>query len=146
VIYARTGTGVLIITPTRELAIQISTVLSNLIPPSSPISQTYALVMGGENRRSEAEKLSKGVNILVATPGRLLDHMKNTKGFNWENLKSLVIDEADRILEVGFEEELREIVGMLPKGESGWFVRLKMIHIFIFNLQKRVRRCCFQQL
>lgn len=44
-------------------------------------SQTLALVMGGANRRSEAERLVKGVNLLIATPGRLLDHMQNTKGF-----------------------------------------------------------------
>ena len=49
----------------------------------------------------EAERLKKGVNILVATPGRLLDHLQNTKGFNFRNLQVFVIDEADRILEIG---------------------------------------------
>ena len=48
---------------------------------SKPRSQTHGLVMGGANRRGEAEKLIKGVNLLVATPGRLLDHLQNTKGF-----------------------------------------------------------------
>jgi ATP-dependent RNA helicase DDX18/HAS1 len=56
--------------------------------------------MGGANRRAEADKLVKGVNLLVATPGRLLDHLQNTKGFIFKNLLILVIDEADRILEV----------------------------------------------
>jgi hypothetical protein len=49
--------------------------------------QTFGLVMGGANRRTEAEKLEKGVNIIVATPGRLLDHLQNTKGFHYANLQ-----------------------------------------------------------
>ena len=71
--------------------------------------------MGGANRRAEAERLAKGVNLLVATPGRLLDHLQNTAGFVYRNLACLVIDEADRILEIGFEEEMRQIVKLLPK-------------------------------
>ncbi len=64
--------------------------------------------MGGANRSSEADKLGKGVNLLVATPGRLLDHLQNTPSWNFKNLRTLVIDEADRILEVGFEDEMRQ--------------------------------------
>lgn len=71
-------------------------------------------MIGGANRRAEAEKLNKGVNLLIATPGRLLDHLQNTQGFVYKNLKTLVIDEADRILEVGFEDEMRQIVKILP--------------------------------
>jgi ATP-dependent RNA helicase DDX18/HAS1 len=73
--------------------------------------------MGGANRKAEAEKLAKGVNLLVATPGRLLDHLQNSKGFVFKNLKALIIDEADRILEIGFEEEMRKIIKLLPQGE-----------------------------
>ena len=73
------------------------------------------LVMGGANRRAEAERLVKGVNLLVATPGRLLDHLQNTKGFVTHSLAALVIDEADRILEIGFEEEMRQIMKLLPR-------------------------------
>jgi len=50
--------------------------------------------------------LKKGVNLLVATPGRLLDHLQNTKGFIFHNLQMLIIDEADAILKIGFEEEM----------------------------------------
>ena len=57
----------------------------------------------------------KGVNLLIATPGRLLDHMQNTRGFQFHNLLCLIIDEADRILEIGFEEEMHQIVKLLPK-------------------------------
>ncbi|KAJ3327813.1 ATP-dependent RNA helicase [Blyttiomyces sp. JEL0837] len=70
--------------------------------------------MGGANLKSEAERLVKGVNLLVATPGRLLDHLQNTKGFIFKNLKILIIDEADRILEAGFEEEMHQIIKILP--------------------------------
>ena len=70
--------------------------------------------MGGANRKAEVEKLTKGVNLLIATPGRLLDHLENTPGFVFKNLKALVIDEADRILEVGFEEEMKKIIKILP--------------------------------
>ena len=66
------------------------------------------------NRREEAKRLEKGVSVLVATPGRLLDHMQNTKGFVYHNLVTLVLDEADRILEIGFEEEMRAILKLLP--------------------------------
>ena len=78
-------------------------------------SQTHGLIIGGANRRVEAEKLVKGVNLLVATPGRLLDHMQNTKGFAFGSLKVFCMDEADRMLDIGFEEEMRTIVRMIPK-------------------------------
>jgi len=106
------GTGVIIISPTRELALQIFGVAKDLM---STHSQTYGIVMGGANRKAEADKLCKGVNLIVATPGRLLDHLRNTKGFIFKNLKALVIDEADRILEIGFEEEMKQIIELLPK-------------------------------
>jgi ATP-dependent RNA helicase DDX18/HAS1 len=77
-------------------------------------TQTYGIVIGGANRRAEADKLAKGLNLIVATPGRLLDHLRNTPGFVYKNLRTLVIDEADRILEVGFEDEMRQIIKILP--------------------------------
>ncbi|OAL45626.1 ATP-dependent RNA helicase HAS1 [Pyrenochaeta sp. DS3sAY3a] len=108
----RNGTGVIVVSPTRELALQIFGVARELMEKHS---QTFGIVIGGANRRAEAEKLAKGVNLLIATPGRLLDHLHNTQGFVFKNLKSLIIDEADRILEVGFEDEMRSIIKILPK-------------------------------
>ncbi|KAK1253193.1 hypothetical protein MKX07_001270 [Trichoderma sp. CBMAI-0711] len=105
----RNGTGVIVVSPTRELALQIFGVARELMKYHS---QTYGIVIGGANRRAEVEKLTKGVNLLIATPGRLLDHLLNTQ-FVFKNLKSLIIDEADRILEVGFEDEMRQIVKVL---------------------------------
>ncbi|KAJ4289105.1 ATP-dependent RNA helicase [Kalmusia sp. IMI 367209] len=107
----RNGVGAIIISPTRELALQIFGVARELMESHS---QTYGIVMGGANRSAEAAKLSKGINLLIATPGRLLDHLLNTD-FVFKNLRALVIDEADRILEVGFEDEMRKIVKILPK-------------------------------
>ncbi|RXM95272.1 ATP-dependent RNA helicase DDX18 [Acipenser ruthenus] len=108
----RNGTGVLILSPTRELAMQTYGVLKELMTHHV---YTYGLIMGGSNRSAEAQKLANGTNILVATPGRLLDHMQNTPGFMFKNLQCLIIDEADRILDVGFEEELKQIIKLLPK-------------------------------
>lgn len=108
----RNGTGVVIISPTRELALQISGVVEEVCKYHS---QTYGIVMGGANRRMEAEKLQRGVALLVATPGRLLDHLQNTPGFVYKNLLALIIDEADRCLEIGFEEDMHQILKYLPK-------------------------------
>ena len=82
---------------------------------------TYGLIMGGANRQAEAGKLEKGINILVATPGRLLDHLTNTKNFMVKNLQCLIIDEADRILDVGFEEEMKKIIKLLPSECCSFF-------------------------
>ena len=107
----RNGTGVMVLSPTRELALQIYNVAQQLMEKHS---QTHGLIIGGANR-ARAERLIKGVNLLVATPGRLLDHMQNTRGFTFSSLKVFVMDEADRMLDIGFEEEMRTIVKMLPK-------------------------------
>ena len=108
----RNGTGVIVVSPTRELALQIYGVARDLMANHS---QTLGIVIGGNNRRQEEEKLNKGVNLLVCTPGRLLDHLQNSQGFVFKNLKALIIDEADRILEIGFEQEMKEIIKILPK-------------------------------
>jgi len=108
------GTGAIVISPTRELSLQIYGVLRDVLE-TAQYPQTHGLIMGGANRKAEADKLVKGVNIIVATPGRLLDHLANTRGFHYGGLKLLVIDEADRILEQGFEEDMHQIIKLLPK-------------------------------
>jgi ATP-dependent RNA helicase DDX18/HAS1 len=109
----RNGSGAVIISPTRELSMQTFGVLKELMDKHH--HQTYGLLMGGANRQIECEKLSKGLNIIVATPGRLLDHLQNTPDFLYKNLQILVIDEVDRILEIGFEEDMKQIINLLPK-------------------------------
>ncbi|XP_043255867.1 probable ATP-dependent RNA helicase pitchoune isoform X1 [Colletes gigas] len=108
----RNGTGCIIISPTRELSMQTFGVLKELMKYHF---HTYGLLMGGANRQTEAQKLAKGINIIVTTPGRLLDHLQNTPDFLYKNLQCLIIDEADRILDIGFEEELKQIINILPK-------------------------------
>ena len=107
----KNGTGAIVISPTRELALQTYTVLQELLRHTT---QTAALVIGGANRKQEVEKLTKGANFVIATPGRLLDHLMHTKGFIYANLVCLIIDEADRILQIGFEEEMNQIIKLLP--------------------------------
>mmetsp|Transcript_19818 Transcript_19818/g.38842 ORF Transcript_19818/g.38842 Transcript_19818/m.38842 type:complete len:626 (+) Transcript_19818:201-2078(+) len=109
---ARNGTGVVVITPTRELALQIYGVVLEVCKHHS---QTTGIVIGGANRRAEADRLQSGVNLLVSTPGRLLDHLRNTKGFIFKNLLCLIIDEADRILQIGFEDDMKQIISLLPQ-------------------------------
>ncbi|EFJ09882.1 hypothetical protein SELMODRAFT_427665 [Selaginella moellendorffii] len=100
----------LILSPTRELASQpqIHGIARKLM---SAHTQTHMVIIGGSNRKAEAE----GVNLLVATPGKLLDHLRSTAdsgrgGWIYHNLKYLIIDEADRLLDIGFEEEMRQCV------------------------------------
>jgi len=108
----RNGTGCIVIAPTRELATQIFEQLEKLMKNHTC---TFGLIIGGENRKVEVKHIQKGLNILVATPGRLLDHLQNTDSFVVKNLKCLVIDEADEILDQGFEEDMKKIIGLLPK-------------------------------
>lgn len=105
----RNGIGAIVLSPTRELSLQTFETLRELKPV-----QTIGLSMGGSNRRNEAERLRKGVVILIATPGRLLDHLQHTAHIVYRNLAVLVIDETDRILDQGFEDDLRQILKLLP--------------------------------
>ncbi|KAI9333830.1 P-loop containing nucleoside triphosphate hydrolase protein [Obelidium mucronatum] len=73
------------------------------------------LVVGGDKKKSEKARLRKGCTILVSTPGRLLDHLKTTQSFELGNLRWLVLDEADRFLELGFEETLRELLSIIDE-------------------------------
>ncbi|CAB3235768.1 unnamed protein product [Arctia plantaginis] len=106
------GTFSIIVSPTRELAIQTYTVLQDLIAHYDNI--TSALIIGGESRKKQSAELSSGVHIVVATPGRLFDHMR-TKEFDYSKTCCLVLDEADKIFQYGFEEDLKQIISRLPK-------------------------------
>ena len=109
----KTGVQILILTPTRELAMQLYNLAKDLLRDNGTIC---ALIIGGGNRKKESDKLKSGdVKLIVATPGRLLDHMVNTRNFEYSTIKLLIIDEADKILKIGFEEELKEILGKIPK-------------------------------
>ncbi|KAF8829102.1 hypothetical protein HHX47_DHR3000458 [Lentinula edodes] len=122
------GTLAIIIVPTRELAKQISDVLESLLylrlratDESADDSNTVrltrwlvsGLLIGGGTRTHEKARLRKGLPILVATPGRLLDHLQNTSTFNVSKCRWLVLDEADRLMELGFEESITGILKCL---------------------------------
>ncbi|KAL9649050.1 hypothetical protein ABK040_008427 [Willaertia magna] len=106
------GLGALILAPTADLATQIFEVLK-LVGRFHHFSGGL-LVGGAKNLKEEREQVTK-MNILVATPGRLLQHMDETPNFNCMNLQILVLDEADRLLEMGFKNDINAILEGLPK-------------------------------
>ena len=102
----------LVLAPTRELAYQISQAFEAL---GSLISVRCAVIVGGMDMVPQAIALGKKPHIIVATPGRLLDHLENTKGFSLRSLKYLVMDEADRLLDLDFGPILDKILKVLPR-------------------------------
>ena len=105
------GLGVLILSPTRELALQIFKELQKI---GKYLSFSAGLLIGGKDLKQEQLRINK-MNILVCTPGRLLQHMDQTPDFHCDNLQLLVLDEADRCLDIGFEKTLNAIIENLPK-------------------------------
>lgn len=105
------GLGALILSPTRELAIQIFEVLRKI---GRYHTFSAGLVIGGKSLQDERERLAR-MNILVCTPGRMLQHMDQTALFEIDNLQMLVLDEADRIMDMGFKSTVDAIVEHLPK-------------------------------
>ncbi|KAG0340731.1 ATP-dependent RNA helicase dbp4 [Podila horticola] len=105
------GLGALVISPTRELAVQIFEVLRKI---GREHSFSAGLIIGGKDWKIERELITK-MNILVCTPGRLLQHMDQSAGFDCDNLQLLVLDEADRILDMGFKKTVNAIVENLPR-------------------------------
>ncbi|KAI1120221.1 DEAD/DEAH box helicase [Nemania abortiva] len=112
-IHRDSGLFAIILAPTRELCKQIATVLEKVLRCAPWIVSTT--VIGGESKKSEKARLRKGVNILVATPGRLADHLDNTKVLDVGTVRWLVLDEGDRLMEMGFEDELKSIVNKIRK-------------------------------
>ncbi|KAK9246096.1 P-loop containing nucleoside triphosphate hydrolase protein [Lipomyces tetrasporus] len=108
------GLGALVISPTRELAIQIFDVLRKI---GRAHSFSAGLVIGGKDVQVERDRISR-LNILVCTPGRMLQHMDQAAGFEMGNLKLLVLDEADRILDMGFRKTIDAIIQHLPKNRQ----------------------------
>ena len=120
------GTLAIIIAPTRELAKQISDVVDTLLKmrlriegesPTETDTSTRltcwlvsGLLIGGATRTHEKARLRKGIPILVSTPGRLLDHLQNTSSFNVGKCRWLVLDEADQLMELGFENTIKSIL------------------------------------
>nr|AGT16757.1 ATP-dependent RNA helicase [Saccharum hybrid cultivar R570] len=102
------GTFALVLVPTRELCLQVYGIAQQLVHRFHWIVPGY--VMGGETRAKEKARLRKGISILIATPGRLLDHLQHTASFVYSNLQWIVFDEADSILELGFGKAVEDIL------------------------------------
>lgn len=108
------GLGALIISPTRELAAQIFEVLRKI---GRYHSFSAGLVIGGKDTHEEQERLAR-MNILVCTPGRMLQHLDQTAAFDVGNLEMLILDEADRIMDMGFQSAVDAIIEHLPKSRQ----------------------------
>uniref|UniRef100_I3MAU3 ATP-dependent RNA helicase n=1 Tax=Ictidomys tridecemlineatus TaxID=43179 RepID=I3MAU3_ICTTR len=102
------GPYALVLVPTRELALQSFDTVQKLLKPFTWI--VPGVLMGGEKRKSEKARLRKGINILISTPGRLVDHIKSTKNIHFRRMQWLILDEADRILDLGFEKDVTVIL------------------------------------
>jgi len=108
---ARRAVRALVLTPTRELAAQVGDSVKNY---SRHLSLKSSVVYGGVSINPQIDKLRKGLDILVATPGRLLDHV-NQRTVDLSQVEILVLDEADRMLDMGFIRDIRKILALLPK-------------------------------
>ena len=116
------GVKALILTPTRELALQISECLDEYAR-YTPVR--HGVMFGGVNQRPQVTMLQKGIDILVATPGRLLDLM--SQGFlSLDQVKYFVLDEADRMLDMGFIHDIKRILPKLPKEKQTLFFSATM--------------------
>ena len=109
-------TRVLILTPTRELAIQCQSVGKAL---AKFTDIRFCLCVGGLSLKTQEAELRLSPEVVIATPGRLIDHVRNTAGFSLDDIEVLVMDEADRMLEEGFNDELTEIVRHCPQATGG---------------------------
>ncbi|MFS7980155.1 putative RNA helicase [Helianthus anomalus] len=118
-----------VLSPTRELAIQIAEQFEAL---GSGNGLRCAVLVGGVDHVQQSIALGKRPHIVVATPGRLVDHLSNTKGFSLRTIKYLVLDEADRLLNEDFEKSLDEILSAIP--------RERRTYLFSATMTKKVQK------
>ncbi|MEJ1977524.1 MAG: DEAD/DEAH box helicase [Acetobacteraceae bacterium] len=112
----------LILEPTRELALQVA---QNFVQYGKHLKLTHALLVGGESMNDQKDALMRGVDVLIATPGRLIDLFERG-GLLMTDTKILVIDEADRMLDMGFIPDVERIVAMLPRTRQTLFFSATM--------------------
>lgn len=108
-------TRVVILTPTRELAIQCHAVATKL---AAHTDIKFTLAVGGLSLKAQEVELRLRPDVIIATPGRFIDHMRNSASFSIDTVEILVLDEADRMLEDGFADELNEILTTIPKSRQ----------------------------
>ncbi|KAH6774675.1 RNA helicase family protein [Perilla frutescens var. hirtella] len=125
-----------VMSPTRELAIQIAEQFEAL---GAGIGLKSAVLVGGVDHVQQSIALGKRPHIVVATPGRLVDHLSNTKGFSLRTLKFLVLDEADRLLNEDFEKSLDEILNAIPRDRRTYLFSATMT-----KKVKKLQRACLK--
>ena len=102
------GIHALVIVPTRELAVQTYELFLKLVKPFQWIVPGY--LSGGEKRKAEKARLRNGINILISTPGRICDHLMHTESMKFNKVQIFALDEADRLLELGYENDVKKVV------------------------------------
>ena len=112
-----------VMSPTRELSVQIAEQFEAL---GSSIGLRTAVLVGGLDMVSQAIALSKNPHIVIGTPGRMADHLANTKGFHLKKLKFLIFDEADRLLSMDFEKQITLILTQIPKNRNTYLFSATM--------------------
>jgi ATP-dependent RNA helicase RhlE len=112
----------LILTPTRELAVQIH---ANLMEYGENLNQKYAVIFGGVSQGSQVKDMQKGPHVLVATPGRLHDLIEQ-RHINLSRVETFILDEADRMLDMGFLNEIKKVIKLLPKKRHSLFFSATM--------------------
>ncbi len=123
----------LIVTPTRELAIQID---ENIAEYSKYTNLKHAVIFGGVKQGKQVTKLRNGVHILTATPGRLLD-LQDQGHINFNDIKLFVLDEADRMLDMGFIHDIKKLIRILPEKRQSLFFSATMPEN-IFKLSRTI--------
>lgn len=121
--HAQTPYYALVLAPTRELAYQIKETFDAL---GSSMGVRAACLVGGMDMMDQARDLMRKPHIIVATPGRIVDHLEHTKGFSLRNLKYLVMDEADRLLDLDFGPELDKILRVIPRERNTYLFSATM--------------------
>lgn len=107
------GIHALVIVPTRELAVQTYELFVKLTKPFQWIVPGY--LSGGEKRKAEKSRLRNGITILISTPGRICDHLLHTESMKLDKIQVFALDEADRLLELGYENDVKKVVDTIAE-------------------------------
>ena len=123
-----------ILAPTRELCLQIN---EHILGLGAEIGIKTSVILGGLDRMEQAVSLARKPHIIIGTPGRLADHLANTKGFSLSKLKFLVLDEADKLLNMDFEKQITQILSVIPKHRTTFLFSATMT-----SKVKKLQRAC----
>jgi len=126
----------LVLSPTRELAIQIAEQFEAL---GVTIGLKSVVLVGGVDIMAQSIALGRRPHVIVGTPGRVVDHLSNTKGFNLNKLKHLVLDEADRLLNMDFEQEIDQILKVIPRDR-----RTQLFSATMTSKVQKLQRACLK--